>query len=106
MIPPTFPYKWTRTCMAINSAAGSINWVVEGVLVMSMKSDKIKDSLKLPKDLTGKVILGAAFYGGKWKSVSNKVTNLNIFSSSMSVAEMKSMTQDENCVKDGDYLAW
>ena len=36
MIPPTFPYKWTRSCMAINSTSGSINWVVEGVLVMSM----------------------------------------------------------------------
>ena len=73
---------------------------------MSMKSEKVKDSLKLPKDLTGKLILGATFYGGKWYPKSNKVTNLNIFSSSMSVAEMKSMTQDENCVKDGDYLAW
>ena len=106
MIPPTFPNKWTKSCMAINSTSGSINWVVEGVLVMSMKSEKVKDSLKLPKDLTGKLILGATFYGGKWYPKSNKVTNLNIFSSSMSVAEMKSMTQDENCVKDGDYLAW
>ena len=36
MIPPTFPNKWTRSCMAINSTTGSITWVVEGVLVMSM----------------------------------------------------------------------
>ena len=107
MIPPTFPNKWTRSCMAINSATGSIDWVVEGVLIMSKESKKVKDSLTLPKDLSGKLILGAVSWGDvKWKSVSNKVTHLNIFSSSLSVEEMKSMTNDENCVKDGDYLAW
>ena len=105
-IPPTFPNRWTRSCMSINTASGSINWVVEGVLVMSMESQKLKDSLKLPKDLSGRLILGAVLYGGKWKSVSNKVTNLNIYSASLSVEEMKRMTQDENCAKEGDYLAW
>ena len=105
-IPPTFPNQWIRSCMAINSASGSIDWVVEGVLVMSMESKKIKDSFKLPKGLNRKLILGAVFYGGKWVSASNKVTNLNIFSSSLPVEEMKSLTQNEKCVKDGDYLAW
>ena len=105
-IPPTFPNQWIRSCLAINSASGSIDWVVEGVLILSLTSEKLKDTLKIPKNLSGKLILGAQPYAGKWKSVSNKVTQLNIFSSSLSVEEMKSMTKDENCIKDGDYLAW
>ena len=106
MIPPTFPNQWTRSCMAINSTSGSVNWVVEGVLVMSMESEKLKQSLKLPKDLSRKLILGAISWGGQWKSVSNKVTNLNIFSSPLPVEEMKNMTEGENCAKKGNYLAW
>ena len=73
---------------------------------MSMESDKLKESLNLPKNLSGKLILGAVFYTGKWYSVSNKVTNLNIFSSFLSVEDMKSITQGKNCAKKGDYLAW
>ena len=105
-IPTTFPSQWTRSCMAINRASGSINWVVEGALAMSMESDKLKDSLKPLNDLSGKLILGAISYGGKWGSLSNKVTNLNIFSSFLSVEDMKSMTEGKICVKKGDYLAW
>ena len=40
-IPPTFPNQWIRSCIAINSTSGSINWVDEGVLAMSMESEKV-----------------------------------------------------------------
>ena len=53
-----------------------------------------------------KIILGARSYGGKWKSVSNKVTNMNVMSSLMSVEEMENMTRRENCAIKGNYLAW
>ena len=79
---------------------------MEGVLIISMESDKLKESSKLPKNLSGKLILGAVSYVGKWYSVSNKVTNLNIFSSFLSVEDMKSITQGKNCAKKGDYLVW
>ena len=105
-IPPTFPNQWIRSCFAVNSVSGSISWVVEGVSILSMESEKLKSSLKLPRNLSGKLILGSMSYGGKWYSVSNKVTNLNIFSSSLSLEELKNMTKDHNCAKKGDYLAW
>ena len=73
---------------------------------MSMQSEKLENLLTLPKNMSGRLILGARPYGGKWNSMSNKVTGLNIFSSRLSVGEMARMTQDENCVKKGDYLAW
>ena len=87
-------------------SAGYVAWIVEGVRIISMESDKLKESSKLPKNLSGKLILGAVFYAGKWYSVSNKVTNLNIFSSFLSVEDMKSITQGKNCAEKGDYLAW
>ena len=34
------------------------------------------------------------------------MTNLNIFSSTLSIEEMKSITGGESCLKEGDYLAW
>ena len=105
-IPTTFTNRWIRSCLAFNSTSGSVTWMVEGVLIMSMESEKLKESSKLPKNLSRKLILGAKSYAGKWYSASNKVTNLNIFSSFLSVAEMKSMTQGKNCAEKGDYLAW
>ena len=105
-LPPWFPNHWTRSCLAINSATGSLDWVAEGTSIVSMKSEKLKDTLKIPKRLNGALILGALSYGSKWYSVSGKVTQMNIFSSYLSVEEMKSMTNNDKCAKKGDYLAW
>ena len=46
------------------------------------------------------------FYGTGWAPVSNKVTNLNIFSSAHSVEVMRQNTKRDKCFADGDYLAW
>ena len=105
-IPPVFPNQWTRGCMAINTTSGMIHWVVEGTLVMSNVLEEVKNSRSRPRDLERKLVLGARSYSGLWQAASNKVTNLNIFSSALSVEKMKRMTGEESCVEDGDYLAW
>ena len=92
--------------MAVNTTSGSIDWVVVGATVLAMKSEDLIDSDRLPKSLEKKLILGAMSYGGKWFAVSNKVTNLNIYSSSLSIEKMASMTRGGSCVEKGDYLAW
>ena len=43
-IPPIFPNKWTRSCMAINTKSGLIHWVVEGTLIMATISEEVKNS--------------------------------------------------------------
>ena len=101
-IPTVFPNTWVKSCMAINTTAGSLDWVVEGTPVLSMKSE----FKNFPKSLERKLILGATSWGGNWYSVSNKVTNMNIFASSFSIEKMKLMTNEGSCVEDGDYLAW
>ena len=105
-IPPWFPYHWTKSCMAINTTSGSIDWVVEGTLMMAMIAEDMANRTRLPKNLSKNLVLGATEYGGKWFAVSSKVTNLNIFSSSLPIEKMKTMTKRGSCVEEGDYLAW
>ena len=106
-IPPLFPNQWTRTCLAINVTSGLIQYVVQGTLVLTTISEEVRDSKRQPKDLSRKLILGAISYGGSvYITQGQKVTNLNIFSSTLSIEEMKSITEGESCLMEGDYLAW
>ena len=105
-IPPLFPNKWTKSCMAVNTTSGLIHWVVEGALIMTTTSEEVRKSKSRPTDLSKKLLLGARPYAGIWKTTSSMVTNLNIFSSPLSIEKMKSMTGGGICVEEGDYLAW
>ena len=53
--PMVFPNQWVRSCMAVDTVSGMIQWVVDGNLVENRTrccvDDVLKDS-KLPKDLT------------------------------------------------------
>ena len=83
--------------MAVNTTSGLIHWVVEGTLIMSTTSEEVKKSR--PRDLRKKIALGARSYGGIWFQPSQKVTNLNIYSSAFSIEKMKSMTGGEVVLK-------
>ena len=77
--------------MAINTTSGLIHWVAEGFLVLDIKSEEMRTSP--PRDLTEKIVLGASSYGGYWFAESIKVTNLNFFSSFLSIKKMEEMTR-------------
>ena len=106
MIPPLFPNHWARSCMAVNTTSGLLRWVVEGILVQTTMSKEVENSKNPPKDLSKKIVLGARSRSGVWFATSQKVTNLNIFSSALSIEKMKSITGGGSCVEEGDYLAW
>ena len=103
-IPSLFPNKWTRSCMAINTTSGLINWVIEGTHVLTTTSEEVKNQKKKPKNLSKKLVLGARSYAGIWFVPSQKVTDLNIFSTALSIE--KGMTEGASCIEEGDYLAW
>ena len=105
-LPPLFPNEWTRSCMAANNTSGLIQWVVEGTLVLANEFVEVKNSKSRPKDLTRRLVLGAHSYAGSWDTISEKVTNLDIFSYPLPVEKMESMTRGGSCVEEGDYLAW
>ena len=102
--PPLFPNQWTRSCMAVNTTSGLIQWVVDGILVLDREFVEVKNPKSRPRDLSRNVILGAV--GSNWYALSQKVTNLDIFSSTLTTDKMKSMTGKKSCVEEGDYLAW
>ena len=63
----------------------------------------------VPKDLSGKVVLGSIYYTNRakpWVQSSNKLTKLEIFSSALEVTKMMEYTRGEGCGDDGDYLSW
>ena len=106
-IPTVFPNQWVRSCMAVDTVSGMIQWVVDGKLVDNRTLGVLKDS-KLPKDLNGKIILGATQLQTKqWWVFSNKLTNLNIFASLLPLSVMQRRTKgDDICLEEGDYFAW
>ena len=105
-IPPMFPNQWTKSCVAVNTTSGLVQWVVEGTLLLTVVSEEVKNSKRRPKDLSNKLVLGALSYGGAWEAAIQSVRNLNIFSSSVPIEKMKSMTEKDGCSEEGDYLAW
>ena len=105
-VPPLFPNQWIRSCIAVNTTSGVIHWVVEGALVMARQFVEMKNPKTRPRDLSRKLVLGARLYGGSWFASSQKVTDLDIYSSPLSIERMESMTRDESCADEGDYLAW
>ena len=106
-IPTIFPNRWVRSCMAIDTVSGMIQWVVDGNLVENNTIAVLKDA-KLPINLNGKMILGASQTSTKsWWVMSNKLTNLNIFSYLLPLEVMRRRTmRGKVCLDEGDYLAW
>ena len=102
-VPPLFPNQWTRSCMAVNTSSGLIQWVIEGTLVVASEFAEMTNP---STDLSRKLVLGASSYGGPWRASAEKVTNLDIFSSPLPVEKMERMTTGEECFEEGDYLAW
>ena len=81
-LPLVFPHQWAHSCLAVSAQSGLVHWVVDGHLIEDTVVDTLKEAVdSLPTNLTGKLLLGAYKSTSGWKSQSNKVANLNIFSS-------------------------
>ena len=106
-IPTIFPNQWVRSCMAIDTVSGMINWVIDGNLIENNTIPVLKGS-KTHVNLNRKIILGAYQEPTKsWQVFSNKLTNLNIFSGILSLPVMQRRTRGEEfCLEEGSYLAW
>ena len=104
-----FPEQHVRSCLAVQTNTGSLQWVVDGVVVEDRIFEEIKQSVDIKSNLIGRILLGRSKWpSGSWAHVSNKVTALNIFSTALPLVEMQKMTSEssEECGKDGDFFAW
>ena len=93
-----FPNQWVRSCMAIDTISGVIQWVVDGNPVENNSISALKD---FKTNLNGMIILGAWQSPTKsWFVFSNKLTNLNIFYGLLPQSAMMTRTNgDHICQK-------
>ena len=82
---PVFPNEWVRSCLALNTFSGLVQWVARGEIVDNSTLAGIAESKDIPRDLTGKLILGVSYWAWnqKWEQKGHKVTDMQIFSSAL-----------------------
>ena len=51
-LPPVFAHQWVRSCMAVNSESGLLQWVVDGTVVEDTTVAHVEDTKNKPTDLT------------------------------------------------------
>ena len=98
-----FPNQWVRSCLALNTESGLVQWVAQGELMDNNTLTGITNNV--PTNLSDKVVLGSYYLRG-WHPSSNKFTKLEIFSTALDVKTMMEYTKGEGCGDDGDYLSW
>ena len=104
-IPIVFPFEWTHSCLAVSTKQGLLRWVVDGFIIEDTIYETLKDA-SLPKSLLGKILLGVYFGTSGWSSISHKTSNVNVFSSALSIERMQTIARVKGCDEEGDYIAW
>ena len=69
-VPLVFPHQWISTCLAVSTHSGHVEWVIDGQVVENTTLEVIKETgNNFPKNLTGKLVIGAGKYFSGWKSL-------------------------------------
>ena len=91
--------------MGLDTVSGLLRIVVNGVVMVNEEKDYFRNTLKWKsKSLDGRLLLFKS-YMGFWYQHRSVASNLNIFSSMMSVENMASRTTGgDDCSSPGDYI--
>ena len=94
-----YALQWTRVCLSKDSNTSLSRLVVDGELLIEQEV-KVKNQ---PDNL--ELILG---WDGNTYEFPGQTTDLNIFSSALTVEQMKSQTSpgEKECGLEGDFLSW
>ena len=105
-IIPIIPHSWYHACMGLDTVSGLLRIVVNGRLVVNEEKDYFKDTTESkPASVEGKILIFKGYHAGFWYQHWGTVSNLNIFSSMMSLDDMEKRTSGgEDCYSPGDYL--
>ena len=105
---PIVPHSWYHICIGLDTVSGLLRIVVNGVEVVNEEKEYFRNSVHWkPKSLDGKVVQLKGFFSGFWYQYRSIFSNLNIFSSMMSVEAMVTRTTGgEGCDSPGDYLRY
>ena len=103
---PIVPHSWYHICMGLDTVSGLFRIVVNGKEVVNKEREYFKNTQSWkPKSVDGKILQFKGYWGGMWFQYRNTFSNMNIFSSMMSVEDMVSRTSGgEDCDSPGDYF--
>ena len=104
---PIVPHSWYHVCLGLDTESGLLRIVVNGVKVVDEEQEFFRNtSAWKPQSLAGKLLVFKG-YNFAWTQYRGKFTNMNIFSSMISLEDMMMRTSGVgDCTGPGDYLGW
>ena len=106
-IIPIVPNSWCHICMGLDTVSGQLRIVVNGKLLVNEEKEYFKNTNSwLPGSLENKLLVFKGYWTGFWYQYLSTFSNMNIFSSMMSLEDMVSRTVGggDSCYSPGDYL--
>ena len=105
-IIPIVPHSWYHACMGLDTVSGLLRIVVNGIEVINEEKEYFKNTNDWkPRSLKGKILQFKGYLAGFWWQFRDTFSNMNIFSSMMSVEDMVTRTSGgDTCDTPGDYL--
>ena len=83
---PIVPHSWYHVCLGLDTVSGFLRIVVNGIKVVDEEKEEFRNTTALkPRSLEGKISVFKQFYAGFWGQQRGKFTNMNIFSSILSL---------------------
>ena len=103
---PIVPHSWYHICMGLDTESGLLRVVVNGVEVANEEKDFFKNTTSWkPRSVEAKITQFKAHISGLWMQTRHTFSNMHIFSSMLSMENMKKRTSDNgDCSSPGDYL--
>ena len=103
---PIKPNSWYHGCSALNTITGHVLAVVNGHIIINQVVTEFINTNEKPKSLQGKLSIFKSFYSGFWYQSRQRLTNLNVYGSALTLEKLMDLTDGENCSDEGDYLSW
>ena len=107
-IIPIVPHSWYHLCMGLDTESGLLRIVFNGVEVVNEEREYFKGTTAWkPRSVGGKILQFKGYMTGFWYQHRATFSNLNIFSTIMSVNRMVERTSGgDSCSSPGDYLRY
>ena len=102
---PIIPHSWYHVCLGLDTESGLLRIVVNGIKVVDEEKQFFRNtSAWKPQSLAGKLLMFKSYTARFWSQNRGKFSNMNIFSSMMSLEDMMMRTSGySDCTGPGDY---
>ena len=99
---PIEPNSWYHGCTALDTATGHMLIVVNGHIIIDQVIEEFINSVnQKPKTLEGRLSLFNNFASGMWIQSRQRLTNLNVYASAMTIDEMTDLPMEMGVQRKG-----